>query len=119
MHTWIGMIARKRERETPVKVGAAILGLAAALAGGCAGPGHGAPGAATARDLGPLVFPTDGVVAYERGADAGRYGWFEFGRNNGAVAARDERPILATTQWPLPPRPAERRVRFEYWDQRR
>jgi len=76
---------------------------------------------ATPRDLGPLVLPTDGVLAYERseGGPGARYAWFEQGRNNGGVSARTDLPILATRQWPIPPQPAEHWIRFYRWDQRR
>ena len=71
------------------------------------------------RDQGPLVFPTDRVLAYEQGVGVDeRYAWFEYGRNDGEVSARHDVPLEATRQWPVPPRPAERHVRFWYWVQR-
>lgn len=99
------------------------LGFGCATGGGTRGAsteGAGTGGAPTARDVGPMVLPTDGVLAYERsvgGPDA-RYARFEHGRNNEGVSARMEVPILATNRWPVPPKPAERWIRFNRWRQR-
>lgn len=75
--------------------------------------------AGVVRDGGPLVFPTTRVLGYERsvGPEA-QYAWFEYGRNDGEVSPRRAAPIEATRQWPVPPRPAERHIRFSYWVQR-
>lgn len=116
-------MARTRERERTVAVAAMLLGSVGALLGGCAGtPLH--PRAEVApppplRDEGPLVFATYPVASAEAqmGVES-QYGWFAYGRNDGEVSARWNGPIEATRQWPVPPRPAERHVRFWYWVQR-
>ncbi len=92
----------------------------AAMAGGCATPVKpNPPHVARPIDPGPLVFPTDTVLAFERASSTQPYEWFEYSRNNREVSARTFGPLLATNQWPVPPRPAERRVRFWWWDQKR
>jgi hypothetical protein len=115
------MAARKRKRERTIAL--AAIALSVGLASGCSSPAR--PGAgvraasAPVRDGGTLVLPTSGVAAYEHelGPDA-QYAWFEYGRNDGEVSARYTAPIEATGRWPVPPRPAERHIRFSYWIQR-
>lgn len=116
------MMARERKRERAIALATALV-LAGALAGGCSAPARAGAGRTTepapVRDAGRLVLPTDRVLASERAAGpASRYEWFAYGRNNDQVSARHEVPILARNQWPVPPRPLERRIRFWYWEQR-
>jgi hypothetical protein len=115
-------MARKRKREQAIGVAAAIA-LAGGLASGCSAPARPGAGVRAAappvRDGGTLVLPTTRVAAYEQelGPEA-QYAWFEYGRNDGEVSPRYAAPLAATRQWPVPPRPAERHVRFWYWVQR-
>lgn len=43
---------------------------------------------------------------------------WEFSRNDERVNAVRSVPLSAARQWPQPPRPAERRIRFSDWQQR-
>jgi hypothetical protein len=43
---------------------------------------------------------------------------FEFSRNDARLTPASRGAILATRQWPEPPRPLERPVRFWRWQQR-
>lgn len=87
---------------------------AAAFGTGCAQSRgwEAGPYAGMARGRSALVLP--GTVAPVE-ADFER---FEFGRNDAAVGLVRPRALLATNQWPQPPRPLERRIRFSDWQQR-
>ena len=53
--------------------------------------------------------PGVGLIAADR---------YEFSRNDSRLTPVSRGPVLATRQWPEPPRPAERPVRFWRWQQR-
>lgn len=42
---------------------------------------------------------------------------FEFSRNDQRLSPTSRGPLLATRDWPEPPRPLERRIRFWMWQQ--
>lgn len=52
--------------------------------------------------------PGVGLIAADR---------YEFSRNDARLSPLSRGPILATRQWPEPPRPLERPVRFWRWQQ--
>lgn len=53
-------------------------------------------------------YASEGTLAFER---------FAFSRNDERVVSRVPSALLATGQWPVPARPAERRIRLEDFDQ--
>jgi len=53
--------------------------------------------------------PGVGLIAADR---------YEFSRNDARLTPQTRGPVLATRQWPEPPRPIERPVRFWRWQQR-
>lgn len=67
-----------------------------------------------------LVLPAPGLLAAEAAApDLTAARAFERTRNDPGLTARTAAPLTATGQWPEPPRPVERPVRFERFDQSR
>lgn len=61
------------------------------------------------------IFPTDSTRAATNTAPPER---FEFARLDHSLAPRVAAPLRATQQWPQPPQPLERRIRFRWWEQR-
>lgn len=90
---------------------------AAVVFGGCvAAPTWDAGAEPVARaERQALVFNTEVVEA--AGLEPA-FDRFEFSRNDGAANVVARGPMNAARAWPLPPRPAERRVRFSDWQQR-
>lgn len=63
-----------------------------------------------------VVGPTEEITAYE----ASPWGTYpeerpEYVRRDEHLAVRAPGPILATSEWPQPAPPRERRFRFQYW----
>ncbi len=98
----------------------------AALSIGCTGQGESADSYAvyTTSEPTALVFSSQPVREWHeaRAGDPGvgvipadRY---EFTRNDARLTPATRGPILATRQWPEPPQPLERPVRFWRWQQR-
>lgn len=61
------------------------------------------------------IFSTDPVRLATNTAPPER---FEFARRDPVLSLRTPAPLRATTQWPGPPRPLERRIIFRWWEQR-
>lgn len=77
---------------------------------------------AASRPPGPnasaAIFTTPAMSAWERSGNAtAPADRWEFARRDDSLSATTHIPILGTQQWPLPPRPQERRVRFRHWEQ--
>jgi hypothetical protein len=87
-----------------------VLGMMLVVAGGCAGTaapvrqGLGAPPGARWEAV---------VLPEQTAAELGdvEYGWWE-GRRDGAMAYREDGPLLAAGQWPEPARPTLDRPRY-------
>ncbi|MFM9956626.1 MAG: hypothetical protein ACKVZJ_01005 [Phycisphaerales bacterium] len=56
-----------------------------------------------------VALANQGTLAFER---------FEFSRNDKHINPAGSTPLIATRDWPQPPRPGERRIRFSDWQQR-
>ncbi len=61
------------------------------------------------------VFSSDTVRIATQTAPPER---FEFARRDASLSLRSPAPLRATTQWPGPLRPLERRIVFRWWEQR-
>ena len=93
----------------------ALLALLASGVCGCAGRAR-EVGPANTRVV-PLATLAPELARYEAsGTPVSRR--FEFDRLDGDLGRRRSAPLRATRQWPQPPMPAERRIRFHYWEQR-
>lgn len=93
----------------------------ALLGGGCASKAWDGPeavGSATRAPTSALVFESPMVLQGQRASGELAFDRFEFGRNDRAVNATRQVPLLATNTWPQPPKPVERRIRFSDWQQR-
>lgn len=112
--------------QTRLRVTAALGLLALGLGVGCA-PTEQAPFSAQVQTTSPastLVFSSAPVRNWHA-SNAGEPGVgliaadrYEFSRNDARLTPQTRGPILATRQWPEPPRPVERPVRFWRWKQR-
>jgi len=84
--------------------------------GGKGGASGAARGGLHESDRSRLVFESPEVA--RANADRLPFERFEFSRNDDRVNPVRSVPLLASRQWPQPPRPAERRIRFSDWQQR-
>lgn len=96
---------------------------AACLGAGCAQPAaNRADAPAKPRQDSPsamaTVFPSPGqrYALSRQAAEPPSESW-AFARKDDALAVRSSGPLLATRQWPEPPPPCERPVRFKRWVQ--
>lgn len=59
------------------------------------------------------------LTAWERSAGSGSEdARFTYGRRDTSLSVRQSAPLLATGEWPVPARPAERRIIFRRYVQR-
>jgi len=63
------------------------------------------------------VFSDGATRAFSETAIGRELGVFLASRNDERVSARRVAPLTASGQWPQPPRPLERRIILEHWDQ--
>ena len=88
------------------------------LTTGCAGAeGDGRFGVWGAARPGVGVFSDGETRAFSETAIGRELGEFVLSRNDERVSARQAVPQTASGQWPSPPRPLERRIILEHWDQ--
>lgn len=99
--------------------GAAVAAHACTLIG-CASapPATGWPATTgTSTALGALADPA--IVAYDRSPESLlAFERFEYARRDASLNPVAFGPVVAQRQWPQPPQPLERRVRFHIWEQR-
>lgn len=87
-----------------------LIGCASAPAGWPATTGHGS-------SLGAMADPA--IVAHDRAPDSLlAFERFEYARRDASLNPVAFGPVVAQRQWPQPPQPLERRVRFHIWEQR-
>jgi hypothetical protein len=107
---------------------AAVAGVAAVcvVGSGCASPGAGGGGGgegsgvfevASAARGGAGVFADGETRGFYAARGSLSFERFAYSRNDGRVTARRAAPLTAGGQWPEPPRPLERRIILEHWDQ--
>lgn len=112
--------------KTRLRLGATLALAGTILAIGCA-PSETAPFSAPVSQISSpnsLVFSSRPVRNWHA-SNAGKPGVglieadrYEYSRSDSRLSPSSRAPLLATNQWPEPPRPAERPVRFWRWQQR-
>jgi hypothetical protein len=111
--------------HTRLRISAALALAAVAIATGCTttAPPLTAP-VTTASGSASLVFSSEPVRNWHASnADQPGVGLiaadrYEYARNDARLSPGSRGPLLATRQWPEPPQPVERPVRFWKWRQR-
>lgn len=112
--------------HTRLRIAAALGSAVLALCAGCASrtPAPQTVELSTVSSPSALVFSSEPVRNWHA-SNAGEQGVgliaadrFEYSRNDARLTPASRAPLLATRQWPEPPRPLERPVRFWRWQQR-